>query len=684
MDFKNNPDTNFKDIKETKKNDAKKEVEALREAIEYHDFLYYVKNKPAISDATYDKLFSRLEQLEEAFPKLRSDNSPTQRVGAEPVDELKKVNHTQPMLSLNATREEKEIKDFMDVAERNSNAKGVEFVLEPKFDGLSVEIVYEKGKLKYAATRGDGRKGEDISGNIKTIRTIPLRLQKNGEVPRRLAVRGEIYLPRHFFTQLNKKQIGQGQEPFANPRNAAAGIVRQLDPKNVEDKHLDIIFYEILEIDGMNIDDHWSTLKKFPKWGLKTDSHNQKTGSFKEIKKYHEKLAGQRDQMDYEIDGVVIKVNDYKLRKKLGTRQRSPRWAFAWKFEPKMEITTLNQIVVQVGRTGMLTPVALLDPVDVGGVTVSRATLHNEDEIRKKDLRAGDRVRIQRAGDVIPEVSERIKQSGKKRGKQFKMPDKCPVCGSDVYRDGAYYFCSGSLSCKAQLVGSIIHYASREAMNIEGLGDETVKTLVERGMVNELADLYKLSADHLEKLEGFAEKSARLLHESIQNSKKAKLDKFLYALGIRHVGEHVSKVVAERFGSLEKVRAAKLKDYKKIAEIGPEIANNIVNFFEQKENNRALDHLLHEGVKVKKMKTKKGKMPLKNKTFVFTGELENYNRDEAEQQVEELGGRATSSVSGNTDYVVVGSEPGSKLDDAGKNDVRIIDEKEFEKILKTK
>jgi DNA ligase (NAD+) len=684
VNFKRNPKTKFKSVDKLSEKQAAEQIDALREAIDYHDYLYYVKNKPRISDAEYDKLFKRLQELEEAFPMFQSPNSPTKRVGGKPVDKLKKVKHTRPMLSINAALEEKEIKNFVDYVSRNRDAIKVEYALEPKFDGLSVEIVYENGEFKYGSTRGDGRTGEDISDNLKTVRSVPLRLRADGQIPAFMAVRGEVYLPKSYFTELNKRRIERGMDTFANPRNAAAGIVRQLDPKNVADKQLDIVFYEVLQIEDCELDDHWAALKQFPKWGLKTDSHNAKCSSFKKIRDYHDKLARQRDELEYELDGIVIKVNDRNLRERLGTRQRSPRWAMAWKFEPKVEVTTLQDIVVQVGRTGMLTPVALLEPVDVGGVTVSRATLHNEGEVRKKDIRPGDKVRIQRAGDVIPEVVESIKKPGKKRPKPFSMPKKCPVCGSKVHKEGAYYFCSASLSCRGQLVGRIIHFASREAMNIEGLGDETVKQLVNREMVKEIADLYKLSADRLQTLEGFAEKSAKQLQDAIQKTKTVRLDRFLYALGIRHVGEHIAQVLARRFQTMENIQNADCDDLNEVPEVGPEIARSIVDFFNEKKNRQALQHLFEAGVKTKTMpKRKKGEMPLEGKTFVFTGELDKYARSDAEDAVEQLGAKATSSVSSSTDYVVAGENPGSKLDEGKKRNVKIINEKEFEKILQS-
>ncbi|MBD3287874.1 NAD-dependent DNA ligase LigA, partial [candidate division KSB1 bacterium] len=664
-------------------NEAAKEVEQLREAIEYHNHRYYVINDPVISDAEYDRIFKRLQTLEDEFADLDSPDSSTKKVGTAPVDELKKVKHTAVMLSLNSAQEESEIKDFDDFIKRETNEKDVKYVLEPKFDGLSVEVVYENGNFKYGATRGDGEEGEDISENLKTIGSLQLRLRKKNKIPELLAVRGEVLMSKDGFQKLNKERVERGKEPFANPRNAAAGVVRQLDSKNVADKPLEIYFYEILETDG-NVDDfrsHWKILNEFPDWGLKVNDLIKETDSFEEIQDYRNNLSAKREDLDYEIDGVVIKVENLGLRKKLGTRQRSPRWAMAWKFPPRKEVTILKDIVVQVGRTGMLTPVALLEPVNVGGVTVSRATLHNEEEVQKKDVRVGDKVRVIRAGDVIPEISERVKERGAKRGKKFSMPDECPVCGTDVRKEGAYYFCPNGLSCEAQVVGHIIHYASRDAMNIEHLGDKIVRQLVERGMVKSLGDLYSLKKDDLKKLEGFADKSAEKLHDAIEKSKQARMNKFLYALGIRHVGEHIASVLAREFKDLDSIQKADSDKLQEIPEIGPEIADSIVNFFKEKENRKIINELQNAGVKIKNVNQQK-KSKLEGLTFVFTGELQNYTRDEAEDLVESMGGRATSSVSGNTDYLVAGEGPGSKLDYAKEQGANIIDEQKFEKIVK--
>lgn len=679
MDFKKNPDTTFKHLDRLTKKEAREEAEALREGIDYHDYLYYIRNQPEISDAVYDKLFRRLQKLEEAFPELRTDTSPTQRVGAEPVDELKKVEHAGAMLSLNSALEEKEVKNFFDFVRRHTRGKGVDYVLEPKFDGFSVEVTYEKGTFQYGATRGNGEVGEDISENLKTIRALPMRLQKNS-IPNFLSVRGEVFMHKKGFQQLNRERIQKGLEPFANPRNAAAGTMRQLDPKNVAGRPLDLVFYEILKAGGDGFSSHWQVLEQFAEWGLKTDPHRTKASSFDEIEAYHRKLSDQREDLDYEIDGIVIKVDDYGQRSELGVRQRSPRWAYAWKFSPKQEITVLEDIVVQVGRTGVLTPVALLQPVDVGGVTVSRATLHNEDEVKKKDVRPGDKVRVVRAGDVIPEVVERVETKKKKRKRPFSMPRKCPVCGAEVFREGAYYFCPAGLSCPPQVIGRIIHYGSREAMDIGGLGDKTVKALVQKDLVHDIADLYKLSVDDLLKLEGFARKSANQLCQAIQQTKNPRLDRFLYALGIRHVGQRMARVLAQRYGSLDALQSTSTEELKKTEEIGPEIARSVAQFFEEDTNQQVLKRLERAGVKVKEMPRQKKTLPLEGKTFVFTGKLEDYTRDEARRLVEELGGRPASSVSGETDYVVAGEDPGSKLEKAKRRKVLILNEKQFKEL----
>lgn len=680
MDFKKSAPSHFADAGTMNKDEAQQEIESLREAVEYHNYLYYVKNRPRISDAEYDRLFARLQELEDAFPELQSEVSPTRRVGAQPADELKKVDHTAPMLSLNAAAEEEGIKDFDSFIRRNIQTRPV-YVAEPKFDGLSIEVVFRDGVYDHGATRGDGQTGEDISDNLKTVKTVPLYLQKSGDVPAFLSVRGEVYMPRSAFYDLNQRRIESGREPFANPRNAAAGIVRQLDPRQVVDKPLDVFFYEIIAVEGYQLSDHWRTLRQLAAWGLKTNRQLKKCNSFDEIRSYYNEISAQRDSFDYEIDGIVIKLNDYAQREQLGTRHRSPRWAMAWKFPPKTEVTRLDRIAVQVGRTGMLTPVAVLEPVDVGGVTVSRATLHNEDEVKRKDVRAGDTVRIIRAGDVIPEVAERVEQQGAQRGKAFSMPGRCPSCGARVFREGAYYFCPAGLSCPAQIVGRIIHYCSRPAMDITGLGDKTVKQLADAGMVQDMADLYRLETGDFLKLEGFAQKSAEQLYSAIQNRKRPSLDRFVFALGIRHIGERAARVLAGHFKTFEALRSAAEGDLEAIPEIGPEMARSVTRFFADDKNRDVLKRLERYGVAPQAVQEQKQKTPLEGCTFVFTGDLASYTRTEAQQLVERLGGRAASSVSSNTDYVVVGDNPGKKRDEAGRLQIPILDEKGFKQMV---
>jgi len=679
MDFTKNPSTDFKDIEKMSKDEIQEEIRALREGIEHHDYLYYVKNQPEISDATYDKLFRRLQDLEQAFPEFQSDGSPTRRVGAEPVSEMRKVRHTAPMLSLNAVYDENEVRNFVDFVRRSVAGEDYILVMEPKFDGVSVEVVYEYGAFQRGATRGDGETGEDVSENMKTVRAMPLRLRDGA--PRLLAVRGEVFMVQEGFHQLNKRRVERGEEPFSNPRNATAGLLRQLDSRAVVGWPLDIRFYDILTIEGANVSSHLEALEQFQRWGLKTDPHNSSCSSLEEIKRGYQKLMDQREDLEYEIDGLVIKLDSYQQRSRLGTRQRSPRWALAWKFPPKKEVTVVADIIVQVGRTGMLTPVALLQPVEVGGVTISRATLHNEDEVRRKDIRVGDKVRVARAGDVIPEVVERVEERGRKRGQPFSMPGKCPVCGTKVAREGAYYFCPAGLSCSAQLLGGIVHYASREALNIEGLREKTAAQLVEKGLIKDLADLYRLSVDDLLDLEGFAQKSAAQFHKAIQSSRKTRLDRFIYALGIRHVGQHMAQVLARSFRTLDALRNAGRDRLEQIPEAGPETAASVREFFDQEENQRVLDRLLDAGVEIEEMPQRRGELPFEDKTFVFTGELEKHTRSEAKQLVESLGGHAASSISSQTDFVVVGRNPGSKLDEARRHGVKTLDEEAFDQLI---
>ncbi|MFO7615402.1 MAG: NAD-dependent DNA ligase LigA [Bacteroidales bacterium] len=674
------PFPGFDDVKKLSDKEAGKKIKLLREAIEHHNYRYYIENEPAISDEKYDRLLDYLVDLEEEFPKFQSEDSPTRKIGAEPVDSIKKKKHPAQMLSLSSSTDTEKIRDFIDHVKKNTDGNKVYFILEPKFDGLSVEIAYRDGSFDYAATRGDGDTGDDISENVKTIGSLPLKLRKTEGLPGFLSLRGEIFIGKEGFLDLNRKRIERQEEPFANARNAAAGIVRQLDPKKVAEAPLDIFFYEILDQDSNGFESQRKMLEDFGKWGLKTNSETGSADDFEGIQDYFMKMGEHREKLTYEIDGIVIKLENRKLRSKLGTRQRSPRWAFAWKFEPRKEITALREIIVQVGRTGIITPVALLDPVDIGGVTVSRATLHNENEVKRKDVRPGDKVRVKRAGDVIPEIAERISQPGVKRGKPFEMPERCPICNARLTRVGAYVQCPAGLSCGAQLKRMLSHYASRGAMDIKYLGEEVVGQMVDKDLVKKFSDLYKLEQKDIEKLDGFAEKSAGKLYKSIRESRSAGLDRFLYALGIRHVGLHTARVIAQNFNAIQDMKQASVEDLKKIDEVGNETAESIHNFFKNEQNRQMLDDLISQGIDIHPVSGRKsGK--LKGRTFVFTGELDEFTRDEAKRKVESLGGRVTSSVSSNTDYVVVGEGPGSKLDDARENEVKTIDESRFKELI---
>ncbi len=679
--YKKNVPSAFDDAGNLSKKKAGQQIRQIEEAVEYHNRQYYIRNDPEISDAAFDRLFQSLQALESAFPDLASDHSPTQRIGTEPVDELKKVEHQALMLSLDSALEEKKIQNFYQKHKNSADAHDSLYVLEPKWDGLSVEVIYEHGQFVKGATRGDGKTGEDISQNLKTIKELPLRLAENENNPSYMAVRGEVLLTKSGFQEVNRRRIEANETPFANPRNAAAGTVRQLDSRQVADKPLTIIFYEVLKTEGITFSSHWHKLQKLNALGLQSHALNRKAGSFEDIKNYRETLQNKRADMDLEIDGIVIKLNALEIRDQLGVRQRSPKWAMAWKFPPKKEVTRIQDITVQVGRTGILTPVALLEPVNVGGVTVSRATLHNEEETKKKDVRPGDKVRVVRAGDVIPEIDSRMKEPGKKRNKAFSMPRHCPVCGSQVVKEGAYTICPAGLSCRAQLKGRIQHYAARPAMNIDTLGEKVAQQLVDRDMVQMLPDLYALSVEDLKSLKGFAEKSAQKLCNAIHDHKNPPLDRFFYALGIRLVGEHIAQVLARKFGSLESLAEASFDQLHAVNEVGPKIAESVKHFFEKKQNRKILKRFREAGLKVESVSAPENRS-LEGMTFVFTGVLSGYTRNEAERAVEMRGGRAASQVSGNTDYVVAGKDPGQKLQDAKDEGVEVIDEAGFEAVLK--
>ena len=659
----------------------KKRVEKLREEIEYHNYRYYILDQPEISDAQYDRLMRELQKLEEQYPELRSANSPTQRVGASPLQEFEIVRHTTPMLSLANAFDETEARDFdKRVKKFLGSSADVTYVAEPKLDGLAVELVYERGQFVVGSTRGDGVNGENITQNLRTIKTIPLQLmRKEVPVPEGLEVRGEVIMQLKKFKELNRKREETGEPLFANPRNAAAGSVRQLDPKITVGRPLEIYCYGVGEVRGRTFKTHWEILQTFPKWGLRTNPNIERCQNIDEVLEYYHRMNEKRETLPYEIDGIVIKVDRIDLQTRLGEIARSPRWALAFKFQPKQETTKILDIIVQVGRTGALTPVAVMEPVKVGGVEVSRATLHNQDEIDKKDVRVGDTVVIQRAGDVIPEVVQVITSKRKGMEKKFRMPSKCPVCGAEVIKEEAIHRCIG-LDCPAQLKGRIKHFASKRAMDIEGLGVKLIDQLVDKGLVKDVADIYYINKEELIELERMADKSAQNIIDAIEKSKTKPLPKFLYALGIRHVGETTAEDLARHFPRMDDFFRLSEEDLMEVEGIGPEVAASVHQFFRDKKNKQSIELLKKAGVKVIEPKTKeKGK--LAGKTFLFTGALKDFGRDEARNLVESLGGMTASSVSKNVDYVVVGEDPGSKFDRAKELGIKILTEEEFKKLI---
>ena len=658
-------------------------LNALRDEIRHHDYLYYVKDRPDISDSQYDRLFRELIELEQAHLELVTPDSPSQRVGASPLQELVKVPHEQPMLSLDSIVEQNEVLTFDQRMKRELETMSVEYSIEPKFDGLSIELVYDHGIFTRGATRGDGTTGEDVTVNLRTIRSLPLQLQSQSGFPDHLVVRGEVYMRLDDFQTLNRRITERGGDAFANPRNAASGSLRQLDSSITATRPLVVTCYEIMAVSLPVPPTHWEELEILAQWGLPVPTHRRLCPSIEGVMAFHLETESIRDTLPFEIDGVVVKVNRRDWQSRLGMKSRSPRWAIAYKFTPRKEITVVQDIVISVGRTGTLTPVALLKPVEVGGVTISRATLHNADEVARKDIRMGDTVKVERAGDVIPAIAERIPVSGEQRNAPFHMPDHCPVCGSTVGREGAYFYCTGHLICGAQLKGAIEHFASKHALNIDGLGRKTVAQLVDQELVRSLGDLYRLTKDDLVKLDGFADRSATLLLESIAASTTPPLDRFLMGLGIRQVGQHIAKILAREFASLEEIMLADRERFQHIREIGPEISECLATYWSEPRNRDAIVQLQKSGVRVAPglAAGDRKKSPLAGKTFVFTGGLDYFSRDDAQQAVETMGGRVSSSVSKKTSYIVAGRDPGSKLEQARTLGVTILTEHEFASLI---
>ena len=661
---------------------VKKRIEELREEIRKHDYHYYVLNQPLISDAEYDRLFRELQELEEKYPQFVTPDSPTQRVGAPPAEEFRPVRHAIPMLSLQNCFSEEEFLEWDRRVRRLLGGERPVYICEPKLDGLSVELVYENGVFTVGSTRGDGYVGEDVTRNLRTIRQIPLRLLPlNGEVPRLLEVRGEVYMEKEDFKRLNREREEKGEPPFANPRNAAAGSLRQLDPNITARRPLKAFFYALGRAEGITIRSQEELLTTLSKLGLPVNPLWRRCESPEEAIAFYHELLERRDELPYEADGVVVKVNDFSQREVLGEVSRAPRWAIAFKFPAEEATTRVLDIVVQVGRTGALTPVAILEPVEVSGVTVSRATLHNEDEVKRKDVRIGDWVVVRRAGEVIPEVVKSIPERRTGKEREFRMPDRCPVCGGPVVRPpGEVIHRCENLSCPARIKEAIRHFASRRAADIEGLGEKLVDQLVEKGLVKRISDLYHLRKEQLAALERMGEKSAQNLLDQLERSKGMSLARFIYALGIRYVGEHIAEVLAERFGSIDELASASYEELVGIPEIGPRIAQSIVDFFASEDNRRLIEELKAVGIDPRAERPKE-KGPLAGKTFVFTGRLSDMTREEAKRLVESLGGKVASSVSRKVDYVVVGEDPGSKLDRARALGIPTLSEEEFKELV---
>ncbi|UCF92190.1 MAG: NAD-dependent DNA ligase LigA [Desulfobacterales bacterium] len=661
-----------------------KKAEELRSALHRHNYRYYVLDDPEISDAEYDRLMQALIKLERDYPALVSPDSPTARVGAPPLAKFDTIAHTLPMLSLDNGFSDADILEFDNRVKRFlKTQEEIIYTAEPKMDGVAVELVYENGRLITGATRGDGRTGEVITANLRTIASVPFLIQTDylPTIPSRLEVRGEVFIGIEVFQQLNQERVEQNLPPFANPRNAAAGSLRQLDSKITAQRPLEIFFYGVGIITDYAFHTHWALLQALKGWGFRINPLIRPQITIRQALEYYRALMAMRHSLSYDIDGMVIKVDSLPRQRQMGATTRSPRWAIAYKFQALQETTVLENIEVQVGRTGVLTPVACLRPVQVGGVVVSRATLHNEDEIAKKDIRIGDTVLVQRAGDVIPEVVKVVVSGRVGTEMQFKMPSNCPVCGSSVVRlEGeAATRCINS-RCSAQIKERIKHFASKGAFDIDGLGDKLVDQLVGRGFLRSYADLFDLDEQTLAGLERMGPKSAANLKKALESSKSISWARFLYALGIRHVGEHVAALLASCFQNLEELMHCPAAELEAVEGVGPVVAESIVNFFNQESNRQAIKQLLAGGVQIELEASKKTGR-LAGKVFVLTGTLQGFTRRQAQEMIAAAGGKVGGAVSRNTDFVVVGDSPGSKLDRARNLGVEIIDETMFREML---
>ena len=657
----------------------------LRAQIDHHNYRYHVLDDPEVSDQQYDRLLQELKALEAEHPELVTPDSPTQRVGASAVSELEEVVHSTPMLSLDNAFTEEDVLNFdRRVRERLEDVQEIEYSAEPKLDGLAVSFRYEGGRLTQAATRGDGFRGEDVTHSVRTIKSVPIQLR--GEAPALLEVRGEVFMQIAGFKAMNERALAAGEKVFVNPRNAAAGSIRQLDPRLAASRPLDAFFYAVGETSGWKLPArHSETLMQLREWGLKVSPLTKVVKGAEGCLEYYRDIGSRRAQLPYEIDGVVYKVDRLRQQRELGFVSRAPRWAIAHKFPAHEENTIVRGVEFQVGRTGALTPVARMDPVFVGGVTVSNATLHNMDEVRRKDVRIGDTVVIRRAGDVIPEVVKVILERRPKDAVEVELPSKCPVCGSAVEREEgeAVARCTGGLYCPAQRKEALRHFAGRHALDIDGLGSKLIDQLVEGSLVNNPADLYDLTAERLAELDRMGEKSAENLVKALEQSKKkATLPRFLYALGIRDVGEATAAALANHFGSIKELQDATEEQIQEVPDVGPVVASHVYKFFQEKHNRDVLAALSkHIQLQAQARKAASGEGPLAGKTFVLTGSLDSMSRDQASERIVALGGKVAGSVSKKTSYVVAGAEAGSKLAKAQELGVEVLDEKAFLTLL---
>lgn len=667
-------------------NEAKKRIDELRKLINYHNHRYYVLDSPEISDAEYDGLMKELQRLEEEYPRFLTPDSPTQRVGAAPVEAFGVVEHQIPMLSLGKAFSHEELLAWHKRVSGLLGEPEFDLVAEHKMDGLAVTLIYQEGKYVTGATRGDGFRGEDITQNLKTIKSVPLSLPRG--VPTRFEVRGEVFLSKKGFKKLNEDRAKAEQPLFANPRNAAAGSVRQLDPRITAQRPLDIYIYGVGLVEGGKaFSTHWETLEYLKSLGFKLNPQNELLSNLQQAESYYQHWLEEIEHLPYEADGIVFKVNRYDLQERLGNVGGEPRWAVAYKFPATQETTRLLDIGVSVGRTGTLNPYAILEPINVGGVIVKRAALHNEDDIRRKDIRIGDMVVVQRAGEVIPEVVAPVVSLRTGKEKVFVMPSKCPVCGAEAIKpEGEAMSRCTNVACPAQVYELVKHFVSRGAMDIEGIGEKLAEALLKAGLINDVGDIYTLKDKKEEfiALERMGEKSASNVLKAIEESKNRPLSRVIFALGIRHVGSETAEILVKHFGSIDKLSQSTLDELMTAPTIGPTIAESIVAFFRQESNRKVIEKLRQAGVRMREEAARPHELPLAGKEFVVTGKLDSFTRIEAEARIRELGGLVGSSVSKKTDFLVVGADPGSKLNRARELGTGLLDEKQFLKLLEEK